>query len=542
MRFDRLETWFDGAAVAGPREIRSTGVAWLPYAITLVYGILIAAALTQHEMWRDEIEAWLYTRDSGSVADLLRNLQNEGHPPLWYLLLLPITRLSSTPEAMKVLHLLLAVTTVYLVAKHAPFTRLQVLVFPLGFYMGWQYAVVSRNYALSVLLLVGFCVLYPRRYDYFPLVGLLLFLAAHTHLLALILVMAFGLGLAMDAWDQESETLRRPTVWAGFGLIVLGIVTAILQVVPDRHYAGPGDATARFLRDHAWAAGAAVVICLGALFYVLGRWRERMGNLLAWVLGAMGVILYTESSVLGAILGAPGIKAMAFFGLIAYVLLIHELRDRLPLLLGYGLGITGLTVFFTALYSGGPHHYGMLFIALVMGYWLERTSRPPASGPASVQRFRKLDVMFTLVLLMQGAFGIRALYDDFTRPYSQGRTVARYIESQGWREVPLAGCLDFSAQTVAGYLGNKKIYYPQGARWGTFIVWDGQRLPDIGLDECLQSAAALGKDVLVVSSHMGQEPSPGLPFDKIAEFRGAIREDEDFVLYRSKPASPARER
>lgn len=541
MRFDHLQTWFDGAAPAGPQEIRSAGDSFLPYAVTLAYALLIAAALTQHEMWRDEIEAWLYTRDSGSVADLFRNLQNEGHPPLWYLLLLPVTRLSSSPEAMQVLHLLLAVATVYLVARYAPFTRLQVLLFPLGFYIGWQYAVVSRNYALSVLLLVGFCALYPKRYEYFPLVGLLLFLAAHTHLLALILVMAIGVGLAMDAWGQGGETLRRPAVLVGFGLIVLGVVTSVLQVIPDHHYAGPGDAAARFLRDHAWAASAAVVACLGALLYVLARWRERIGNLLAWVLAGAGVVLYTESSILGAILGAPGIKAVAFLGLVAYVWLICELRDRLPVLLCYGLGITGLVVFFTALYSGGPHHYGMLFVALVMGYWLERASRPPGGASASARRFQRLDVMFTLVLLTQSAFGLRALYEDFTRPYSHGRSVARYIEAKGWRDLPLAGCLDFSAQTVAGYLGNKRLYYPQGARWGTFIVWDGQRLPDISLNQCLEAARTLGGDVLVVSTHVGEQPALDAAFDRVAEFRGAIREDEDFVLYRSRPAPLARE-
>ena len=48
--------------------------------VTAVFGAAALFALTQHEMWRDELQAWLLARDSATPLDLMRNLKYEGHP------------------------------------------------------------------------------------------------------------------------------------------------------------------------------------------------------------------------------------------------------------------------------------------------------------------------------------------------------------------------------------------------------------------------------------------------------------------------------
>lgn len=63
-------------------------------ALTFTYFLVGLFAAFHHEMWRDEIQAWLLARDSTGVFDLLRHMKYEGHPALWHLLLIPITRLT----------------------------------------------------------------------------------------------------------------------------------------------------------------------------------------------------------------------------------------------------------------------------------------------------------------------------------------------------------------------------------------------------------------------------------------------------------------
>lgn len=508
--------------------------------IALGYCLLVGLVLSRHEMWRDEMEAWLIARDSESIRQLLGTLQNEGHPVLWYLLLTPLTRLSHAPEAMQVLHLGIATLTVYLVSRYAPLSRLQLILFPLGFYFLWQYAVVSRDYALGILLLVMFCVLYPNRYRLFPMVGLILMLAAHTHALVLILVTAIGIGLVVDVsgaitHDRSAfDSMHIRGFVLGFVLIALGVVTSLLHLIPDSHYVGPTDSAARDLRSHALAIGTVSFVGLAVLLFFLCWLRDRLSFVLVWGLGIIGVVLYLDASALGAIVGAPGIKAFALIGLASHLLLLYQVRDRYSLLILYGFGLTGLLVFFSAIYSGGPHHHGMLFIMFFFGYWLERMTRPAALSPVRDRQGQILDMIVILILMSQSLFGIRMAYQDLTTPYSNGKYVAQYILSHGWQNKLIVGCLDFSAQTVVGYLGIKNIYYPQGERWGSYVVWDQKRYENLGLNNCLQSAESLGKDVLVVSSYAEEEPLRRFPFDKIAEFKGAIREDENFVLYRSR--------
>lgn len=510
--------------------------------IASVYGVVVGTALVHHEMWRDEIEAWLIARDSRSVPELLAVLKNEGHPALWYLLLMPLTRLSRSPEIMQGLHLTIATAMVYLVARWSPLSRLQQVLFPLGFFVLWQYAVVSRNYALGVLLLVAFCALYQRRHRLFPVIGLLLMLAAHTHLLILLLVIAITAGLAVDCWEardrlrQEAASRRRAGIVLGFVLIAVGVATSLVQLLPDRSYVGPVDSTVGLLREHGPALGAAALGAAALVGWLLFRLRERLPPVLAAGIGAVAVVLYFDSSVLGGLVGASGFKTLAFCGLAVFLFQLSRLRDRLPLLLLYGLGTTGLLLFFSAVHSGGPHHHGLLFVVYLIGYWLDRLTR--AASPAS-SRSRTADAVFTLVLAGQAAFGLPALYQDLTKPYSNGKAVADAIRARGLKGLPVVGCVDFSAQTVLGYLGAERFYYPQGERWGSFVIWDRKRYENVGLDNCLRSASAAGGDVLVVSSYTTESSAREADFVKVAEFLGAIRDDENFILYRSKPAETA---
>jgi energy-converting hydrogenase Eha subunit E len=503
-------------------------------------------ALTQHEMWRDEMEAWLLARDSDSIPQLFNNLRNEGHPGLWYVLLMPLTRLSHSPELMQVLHLGIATTTVYLVSRYSPLSRLQLLLFPLGFYTAWQYSVVSRNYALGVLLLTTFCVLYTRRDELFPLVGVVLMLAAHTHALVLILVIAIGIGLAVDMrsvlaqGQNELSAKRTRGIVVGFCLVVLGVITSFIQLVPDAHYRGPIDWVVRILRGHVSTIGSASLLGVVLFLFFLYQLRDRAAPLVMYGLGAVGAVLYFDSSVLGAIAGAPGIKLFALTGLLSYLFFLYQLRDRLSILLMYGLGTAGLLVFFSGVHSGGPHQHGLLFIALFVVYWLERLTRSKPPDRLQSRQNRTADVIFTLLLLSQSVFGMKALYQDLTTPYSNGKYAAQYIRSQGWQDISIVGCMDFAAQTVVGYLGVKKIYYPQGERWGSYVVWDEKRYENVGLDQCLRSARSLGRDVLVVSSYPDDSSLREPQFHKVAEFRGALRDDENFILYKYSPAGEPR--
>ena len=128
--------------------------------VTAAYALTLAVLLAHHEMWADEIQAWLLARDSAGVLELLANLKYEGHPPIWYLLLMPLTRMTNNPVVMQALHWVIAVSAIYIIVRHAPLTAVQRILLPLGYYPLFEYGAVSRNYALGLLLTAAACSLF----------------------------------------------------------------------------------------------------------------------------------------------------------------------------------------------------------------------------------------------------------------------------------------------------------------------------------------------------------------------------------------------
>ena len=74
----------------------------------------------------------------------------------WLFLVYSISRLSSNPVAMQVLHLAIATMTAYGVARYSPFPRLQKVLIIFGYLLFYEYADISRDYAIRHPVLVFF--------------------------------------------------------------------------------------------------------------------------------------------------------------------------------------------------------------------------------------------------------------------------------------------------------------------------------------------------------------------------------------------------
>ena len=204
------------------------------FAITLSTVFLVSGAVIawHHEMWRDEMQAWLIARDAQSVFELFTILKKyEGHPSVWHLGLYVLQFFTNSPIIMQVYHLIIATATIYVFARFSPFTRLQKTLFAFGYFPFYEYAIICRNYAIGILLLCLFCTLFSRWKQKFPLVGLILFVLAHTSVHALIIVISIGLLLVLEVLFT-SERPSQTHMGIGIALIMTGIFTAIYQIAP----------------------------------------------------------------------------------------------------------------------------------------------------------------------------------------------------------------------------------------------------------------------------------------------------------------------
>lgn len=493
--------------------------------LTAVFLLASTYAVSNHEMWRDEIQAWLIARDSSSLFDLFHNLRYEGHPGLWHVFLMPLTRLTASPFPMQILHIFFASATIYLFAAYSPFTRIQKILFTFGYFPLFEYAVISRNYGISLLLITIFCLLFPIRHRVFPLVGLVFLLLANTNAFALVIVIVTGFSLFLDYLflrkrSFASSKFNEVGIWIGFGLMLIGIASSIVQVVPPHDSALAVDWTYNF------SSGRRMLTALKAIddaFLPIPK---------------IGIDYWFSRWIKGQALAVQIL--MLFLAALPLVCFVFVLIRKPTALLIFIAGTLALLVFYWIVKLPRIRHSGFLFILFIMTAWIYRFC-DEIEWFAPINRYsEKLDRPFshllTFLLFLHLIGGVIAVHLDEKYVFSYAKRVAEYIEQEGLANLAIVGDVDFAASAVIGYLEKDQAYYPRGARFGSFVVWDKSGAENVPDQEVVEQAEALGdrlgEDVLVLTNRpLEQAVVESYPLVKLTHFSGSTVPDESFFLY-----------
>ena len=511
--------------------------AWFAPALTAAYALVLAFTLFHHELWRDELQHWMLVRDSTGPLDLFRNMKYETIPKLWHLLLLPVTRLTSSPAGMQTLHWAIASAAVFVVARHAPFGPLQKILFAFGYFPLYEYGVMSRNYALGLLFAVAACALLRRRHRRPLRLALALALMSNTSVHACILAIGALLALALDYRLNrralaEDDTVDVRKLYAGFAIVAAGILLAVLQMIP------PPDVT---------------------LSSMSATWRyswylEWNPTWLAECLKTIPfVVFFPIDPRFVPVVGIPPAQPEAVYGVWTAVALVAAVvafcRRRTVALLLFLCLVTGFLVFFYTIHYGSFRHLGFLLICLLVLVWGGRylAGAGPAAGPGpearrTVHAGRIGSLLLTGLLAMHAVGGLRAVAMEVQRPFSQAERTAEYIRANGLESLPMIGYPDWSASAVVGHLSpEKRIHYVQGNREGSFVISDGARVgagPKGTIDDRTLFSQMLaladrndGKVLMILGGIELLIPPEERRLRPLASFTGAIAPDENFHLY-----------
>lgn len=130
----------------------------------LAYAFALIWIMYYHEPWFDEAQAWLIARDA-TMKDLFMSITHyEGHPPLWFLILMPFAKSGMPFEfGVKTVNFMLMTTAMGLLIFKAPFHRLIRCTLPFTYFFFYQYGVISRTYSLMLLGFVLSAITYKKR-------------------------------------------------------------------------------------------------------------------------------------------------------------------------------------------------------------------------------------------------------------------------------------------------------------------------------------------------------------------------------------------
>ncbi len=490
--------------------------------LACVFAALAAAGALRHEMWRDELEIWLIARDSPDPASLLRNMGTEGHPALWYVLTWLLSRLTRAPAAIQALNVAIATAAAGLVARHAPASRWVRALVVLGYFPLYEFTVITRSYALELLLLAAFLARLSRRRAIDGVGATLLALLAQTNLFGTIFA---GLVLAAVLLARWRGAKSLTVSWVGASVVVLAAAVAFGHTLAQSLAIGPDHAGAyRPGWDLRWLS-----MCLGTV----ARGFVPLPDFTAYT--------SWNSSALDMLPRGVGAPVGALVGLLALGSAARALRRCPEALLAFLCGSATLLTLTLFVWFGYARHHGQHFVWLLACAWLASILGPPGPAPPARTRAR-WRLGLAALLAVHAVAGAHAYLRDLALPFSNARAVATHVRSTDLWDLPIVGSLDYSIEPIAAYL-DRQVWYPESRRYGTFLDWsDRRRL--VPVTQALADARALarsaGRDVLLILSypwgglHVGERAPIGDDATAVlvARFRGALVADENYDLYR----------
>lgn len=200
-------------------------ILWIAY---LIFNIVL---LWKHEPWRDEANVWLMARDL-TPLQLLKEIKYQGHPCLWYFLVMPFAKMGFPYRTIGVLStLVMAVASWFYVqkAQHWLWVKALVLFSPVFTYF---YPTIARNYCLVALILILLAVSYPERNAHPIRYGILLGLLVQADTIAIAPAGMITLVWLLEnayAWWKEKNARRLLRSVQGAGIALASLLFWVLQ-------------------------------------------------------------------------------------------------------------------------------------------------------------------------------------------------------------------------------------------------------------------------------------------------------------------------
>jgi len=444
----------------------------LPLIITGIFFLLSVICIQNHEMWRDELQAWMVARDAHSLPQLFQNVKYEGHPALWHLFLFVFTSFTHDPFIMQVFHILISSAFVFLINRYAPFSLLIKILITFGYYAFYEYNLISRSYGFGFLLVIIFLLLYKNRRQHYILISVLLFFLANTHVHALMLSGFFSAILFID-YIQKVRTGAFEKVGimklALCCLIVFsGWTTSVLQIKPEPDNSFPvsypkpdEDNAAR------WTFSISKITTSYTAIPKLDHPHYWNTNFFEPLTTRNGVEIVDNE------------KLNLFFPLLIFLIFFfYFLRKPLVLLLYTAATFSFIFLFY---YSALTHsrYCGHLFVLLLACMWLETYYSEKIFSNSTLNscvRFGKIAGKYLFIFILITGFigGVGAYYKDLQKPFSASAELADFLKENDLDKLKIYAATDFVISPVAGIL-DRQLYYPQRKSEGSFVIWDQKR-------------------------------------------------------------------
>lgn len=447
---------------------------YFPFIITIIFFGLSFIGILNHEMWRDELQAWLVARDAHSLPGLLHNLKYEGNPMLWHFFLFIITIFTHNPFWMQVFHILISTAFVFLLNKYSPFSIFEKILLTFGYFSFFEFNLISRSYGLGFLLVIIFCILYKNRYKYYLPIAIVLFLLANTHVFGLIFSIAFSAILFLDYIQNIRQKKIQPVALSVLficGIIIFsGWISSAAQIYPSADNSFPVNYPNAAHPDFTPRLQHAVSRILTTYFALPSFNQDHF-----WNSNVAELQIFDQS---GQIL-FDSVKILFFVSLLIYLIFFfYFLRKPLMLLL-YSLCTLILVYLYYYTYLTHNRHCSHLFVILVATFWISYYHKESKLNNNLLIKLSSIGKkvgkwLFILILIVSFVGGIGSYMRDLRSPFSASLELVDYLKDNHLDKEVIVGVPDWGVEAVSAYF-DRQCYYPFRKENGSFSIFDKKR-------------------------------------------------------------------
>jgi hypothetical protein len=433
--------------------------------------------------------------------------------------------MATNPMAMQLAHIAVATGTVLLFTWRAPFPRAVRLLFPFGYFTLFEYAVISRNYAIAFLLTLAAAATIAATRRRPALLILLLFLLTQTSIwgTGLALVMLAAALVDWVALQPKSHRLSRRYVIVSLFAVIGGAAICYCTSLP-----GPGQSFIARWRPEA-GTGMKLMSAFG------GIWN-------GWVPLPRPTRAFWNTNVLD---DYRTLRLIASIGL--FVIAVSSMLHRPAALVVLCGGAGGLTAFTYWQFVGATRHAGLLYVVLIAACWLGATTTRielewPRIECLAAACERRRNSFLAIVFSLQAIGGVGACIADHVWPFSAARHIAEYVRRELPADAVLVGYDDYTAAPVGAYL-NRPVYSVQMDALPEFFSQNDAVRRQVTIPLLIESVERVReryqRDVVVLlNPHRNDElltwrarNAAQLPWRLVARFDDSTVADEGTVLY-----------
>jgi hypothetical protein len=424
-------------------------------AILAVYAIVAFTGILHHELGLDEAHQFLVGLWSNSLHQLYLNARYDGHPMIWFLLVFIVTRFGSDPLYVQALNVVLCCTAVWIFLRYAPFSLLFKLLFISGYFMIYEYSIISRNYGLACLLLFAVLALYRNRAGNPALFALSVALLANAHLITTIIASALLAHMLLE-YFYSGEQKNRGQIFFASCIMLLGIVFALLQVIPPGREVHSSFASLPFPFIE-----QARKVCASPFRGIFNFpnistyycWNTNLFTDRYWNLTR---ILLPLPFVIAFILLAKKPFALFFFFLSVFGIMLIE--------------YVGLET--------DNRQTGFIYLSFITSLWMARyeTDSPWLNGIAWLTALtgatlKPAKSVLWLILILQVLSGGILYAKDFCQPFSESKETSNFLTENHLQHCFIMVSNQSLAPPVSAYL-HRSVFHAEADRLGAFCYWN----------------------------------------------------------------------